>query len=924
MKKFIAVFILLIMVLVTAGCGEAGSEAQAENQPVVLEYKDIDPETIQLLESYMQKINLILELGWNGSYADELRYEKEEFKKVLEILYEDKTGQPFPQENDIARLDTYLDTADWFFRLDRGYLCRMLSVYEYDFATDTVTTAGDIDTDAILTIRDIRCTDGIYEIEFNRKYEEYDRKTDSYKLGNITQGTLKVELGDDGSCRFVSNNINRTEYTWIYGVDYETYMRLRTYAMGDVLNYSWNEQDNGSLFVDDNYKAIQYSVEKMYRLYNNKDFNHNDGDGLYRYTRYANKFFDFDKEYIYKTLGITDAAEDLVPLCDYVTDDNHYILFTGMRTDGDYVYVDYINGIRNFDSRTGRYQLLDAVESTLVYKYFKDTERHKAVANINAYYDVKDKERYEKYLQLLTPALEINWDESTQNALTSNPQAMKAALQNIYIKDNIIKDSDEQDYSAQSYRYAAEKFFVFGKQGFDAMLKNDASYDSINDTLKPALNDGIDADLSITDIEYQDGYRVISYKKGDKLGKLTVKRYPEGTEKVASNSFDTRRLTLQELEQINKYYRNTPRWQYVLKNLFESPEKINITDVFRSMPTESRLTYDCYYEVHMRKKNGVELDYDRLERGLEEYGRVSAQSVDRVLKETMNISLSQVENPYVDYSPEYSCYYKSKEYSAYPSCQFIDGYIVGDTVMVYDDYWCLTLKKTDDKYYIYSFTRNEEKHTTDIYAENGISTEIQLFTRDVYLEQEPGKSATYNNAINAYNDFLSGKISVNDEKYDPDFWVGNSGGYGPVSSYGVMDLNKDNIPELIVYNRSFMYDVYSYKNGSIIQWNVPFYGGMNGPDAIFTDGMVASGHISTGAWYDFYRFNADGSSTNIMSFDWYEPQNHFKFNGRMVTKEEFERLTDPWLDKFDNPADIDMKSYLLKKEYWEIYADKLA
>ena len=142
MKKFIAVFILLIMVLVTAGCGEAGSEAQAEKQPVVLEYKDIDPETIQLLESYMQKINLILELGWNGSYADELRYEKEEFKKVLEILYEDKTGQPFPQENDIARLDTYLDTADWFFRLDRGYLCRMLSVYEYDFATDTVTTAG--------------------------------------------------------------------------------------------------------------------------------------------------------------------------------------------------------------------------------------------------------------------------------------------------------------------------------------------------------------------------------------------------------------------------------------------------------------------------------------------------------------------------------------------------------------------------------------------------------------------------------------------------------------------------------------------------------------------------------------------------------------------------------------------------------------
>ncbi|MBQ5326426.1 MAG: hypothetical protein J6K80_04385, partial [Oscillospiraceae bacterium] len=187
-----------------------------------------------------------------------------------------------------------------------------------------------------------------------------------------------------------------------------------------------------------------------------------------------------------------------------------------------------------------------------------------------------------------------------------------------------------------------------------------------------------------------------------------------------------------------------------------------------------------------------------------------------------------------------------------------------------------------------------------------------------------GKSATYKNAINAYNDFLSGKIAVNDEKYDPDFWVGNSGGYGPVSSYGVMDLNKDNIPELIVYNRSFMYDVYSYKNGSIIQWNVPFYGGMNGPDVIFTDGMVASGHISTGAWYDFWRFNADGSYTNIMSFDWYEPQNHFKFNDRMVTKEEFERLTDPWLDKIKKYPMVETVPYFQTKEYWEIYTDKLA
>lgn len=61
-----------------------------------------------------------------------------------------------------------------------------------------------------------------------------------------------------------------------------------------------------------------------------------------------------------------------------------------------------------------------------------------------------------------------------------------------------------------------------------------------------------------------------------------------------------------------------------------------------------------------------------------------------------------------------------------------------------------------------------------------------------------------------------------------------------------------------------------------------------------------------------------------MSFDWYEPQNHFKFNGRMVTKEEFERLTDPWLDKIKKYPMVETVSYFQTKEYWEIYADKLA
>jgi len=921
MKKFIAVFILLIMALVIAGCGEAGSEAQAENQPVVLEYKDIDPETIQLLESYMQKINLILELGWNDTNLGEVRFEADEFKRVLEILYEYKTGQLFPQKNSMADVQSYIDISSQYFNFDEGYLRRVLSAYMYDFATDSVYTAGNIDTSAVLNIKDICQKDDIYEITYSRKYETYNEDKDSYSYTSISKGVLTVRLDNNGDCKFISNKLETSEYKKITDNLMRYYIRPRLYAMTDMLNYSWDEEGKGSLYFDTNAQVIQYTVEKLYELYTSEKFPHGQSGGeLNKYIDLANKYFDFDRDFLKSQLDYISTLTGNMPLS-YYTPTGNFVVLKSVESTEDGYNIKYLNGIRSFDNHIGSYQLLDCVESTLVLKL--NNGKLKAVANKNAYYDVQDTARYRDYLSLLNPALEYNLDNTADNPLTNSPDIMKCVLQNIILNDNLLTNHSAEDkFRITEYRYAAEKMFCFGSAGFEHMLKKDSTYDSDLQVFSAANNTDNTVVATVVGVDYQKDCIIVKYLKNGRNGCLYIKKDADGNEKVEKNIYG--RLTLQELEQINEYYRNTPRWQYVLEKLFESPEKINITNVFRSMPTESWLTYDCYYEVHMRKKNGVELDYDRLERGLEEYGRVSAQSVDSVLKETMNISLSQVENPYVDYSPEYSCYYKSKEYSAYPSCQFIDGYIVGDTVLVYDDYWCLTLKKTDDKYYIYSFTRNEETHTTDMYAENGISTEIQLFTRDVYLEQEPGKSAVYNNAIKAYNDFLLGKLEVEDYKCKPEEWLEVFKGWNmPLGSYGLFDMNHDGIPELIT-SVPYWYDIYSYKSGAITKWGNVFNNGMNGPNRIFPDGTAGTGHISTGAWYDFYRFNADGSSTNIMSFDWYEPQNHFKFNGRMVTKEEFERLTDPWLDKFDNPADIDMKSYLLEKEYWEIYADKLA
>lgn len=390
--------------------------------------------------------------------------------------------------------------------------------------------------------------------------------------------------------------------------------------------------------------------------------------------------------------------------------------------------------------------------------------------------------------------------------------------------------------------------------------------------------------------------------------------------------YGDRRLTLQEIEKINEYSRNNVNWQYIFRADFATPQEVEIGALLNVMPAESMLTYNCYYEIKMRKQAGIDLDYYRLEKGLEEYGRVSPQTINSLLLDTINIPLSQAVNRNEFYSEAYDCYYKTRYYEPFPLYQFIDGYIDGDTVVLYDERNCVTLKKQNDKYYIYSNVQLDANYTVDIYRENGISTDTQYFVRDVYFEPQQGKTARYNNALKTYNDFLSGAIEVNGNICEPEKWVEwYDGAETSISDYGLFDLNSDGIPELILYVPYNHYEVYSHdgnRNGTMTEWEVKFDGGMNGPGKIFSDGTAGSGRTSTGASYGFYKYDKNGNCNLIMYFSWYEPWNEYNFNDTQVSKEEFEKLTDPWLDKFDHPADTGAKTYFLEKEYWEIYADK--
>ena len=295
--------------------------------------------------------------------------------------------------------------------------------------------------------------------------------------------------------------------------------------------------------------------------------------------------------------------------------------------------------------------------------------------------------------------------------------------------------------------------------------------------------------------------------------------------------------------------------------------------------------------------------------------------MEKLLKDTMNITVDDIAQK-ANYSEKYATFYKTDNYGTFVTHQFIDGYVKDNIVTVYAQGVCLTLEKVEGKYYIKSLTSTGEKEIKDIYAENGISTETQYLARDEYIAYDLSKADIYNNAMYEYNEFLAGRRKVDGYKLSPREWEGYS--LSPVAGYSLFDMNSDGVPELILAIPYNVYEVYSYDSEKgVVKWDVKFSGGMSTRSVICTDGIAGFHHVSTGANCGFYRYDAEGNCIEIMEFDWYEPYDEYDFNGRKVTKEEFEKLSDPWLDRFDNENHIEFNSYLKEVEYWETYAEVL-
>ncbi len=168
------------------------------------------------------------------------------------------------------------------------------------------------------------------------------------------------------------------------------------------------------------------------------------------------------------------------------------------------------------------------------------------------------------------------------------------------------------------------------------------------------------------------------------------------------------------------------------------------------------------------------------------------------------------------------------------------------------------------------------------------------------------KNEFINNAVNAYNKFLSGELAAKDTESNKPIYISDFN--GPIDmSYSIYDINFDDTPELLT--RSYGFDVFSFKNGEIIylysSGSFALHGNLG---FALEDGRLYYALDTTGTSHTFVTVDKDLNVTEFNFFDGDDSNNPlYLFGGNEVSKAEFDSLTAPYFAATEKKVDLKWK-----------------
>ena len=176
-------------------------------------------------------------------------------------------------------------------------------------------------------------------------------------------------------------------------------------------------------------------------------------------------------------------------------------------------------------------------------------------------------------------------------------------------------------------------------------------------------------------------------------------------------------------------------------------------------------------------------------------------------------------------------------------------------------------------------------------------------------EPKEQKTLTIDEAFDA---FLKGEISTvntdgKDDRYIYDYCRMGDGGLG-IGSYAFCDFTGDGVHEMLIAATGK--EILMYQDGKLVTIYQSHTNGMNGPIDPLENGAMFEIHKTTGNFYYYTTFNADGSA-NLITFDLIEypedqkEKNAYYFEGEKVTKQEFDELTKDIFVAAEKKAELD-------------------
>ncbi|MBQ7902367.1 MAG: hypothetical protein IJ362_01405 [Oscillospiraceae bacterium] len=372
------------------------------------------------------------------------------------------------------------------------------------------------------------------------------------------------------------------------------------------------------------------------------------------------------------------------------------------------------------------------------------------------------------------------------------------------------------------------------------------------------------------------------------------------------NIINPRRLTQAEIDKANRL---GGKLDYFIRSdypysVFETPQDYPLANLVLSLTDSSNmLTYRNKAEIAVLKKegcypyiDGVELDHDTA-------FRVPGNKVRTLLKEYLDITPQQLkETDGTYYSQRLDMYYITYR-SDLTAPEFIGG-VTGDNLLkLYTKNKTVTMKITDGQYYIVSVLSEDHSDllpqdtqtTAPVTEPEKVETvESEPEIKDLFLESDMSKGKRYNDAMMAYNIYLSKN-------------AGKS-----ARTYGLYELTADNVPELIIPHEWGYLEIYTFYNGQLVSLETPPAGGGDGGCGILANGMVC-GRMRKMEYveYWFYTYNLDGSVKDKVNFswNWYDLGDMeapiFFYNDKRITRLEYISLVDRYLPLYEKYANID-------------------